>query len=516
MRTRVLDVIGGWEMKRESIIRLDYSPYALNQVRLIQKNGINDTAIKRDFYEGISIDGIESLDLDDAIWAERTQTGYVVWIHISDVTEAIPLYSPLDIEAMRRTTSIYRAEGVLNMLPEELSQKILSLNENGEKLTLTMRVELDLDTQIQDFDVSESTFRNLKRYDYENFIDDYLEPESQHHNVLHLMYEIAQRRKTQRIIGGADMKYDESDRKLFIWEKAHKEHARNKSIASTIIQEFMILANICAAMLVVKKQYNGIFRCQRNVDEKAYYSAYCTPHRSLALPQYTHFTSPIRRICDMVLHRVLKQVHIRWEESPYVNGEIADIAGHINVSRTLIEIVGRELDFEIRGRDYVSKIKQRLWWEISVSSLTQNIRDTVGNGRKLPKAVVDEVIKDLEHWEKSNWAWAIGVILVSKEYDLKRYLKKALLDDRKFRPKAVLSILNVTKILSSDSGFLFHIDEITLTQGYHIEVKYLWETLVSDEINCDEPFQERECLGILRTRVLYQIVQYFCGEDEEK
>ncbi len=87
---------------------MDYSSYANNQTRLIEQNGINDQAVRRKYEEGISIDGIESLDLDDAIWVEKTSAGYAVFVHISDVTEAVSTYTPLDLEALKRTTSIYR------------------------------------------------------------------------------------------------------------------------------------------------------------------------------------------------------------------------------------------------------------------------------------------------------------------------------------------------------------------------------------------------------------------------
>lgn len=109
MQSKVLDYISG-DSHHNGIIRVDYSPYAMNQTRRIEQNGINDQAVRRRYEEGVSIDGIESLDLDDAIWVEKTHAGYVVFVHISDVTEAIPLYTPLDIEALKRTTSIYRGE----------------------------------------------------------------------------------------------------------------------------------------------------------------------------------------------------------------------------------------------------------------------------------------------------------------------------------------------------------------------------------------------------------------------
>lgn len=71
MKSRVIEHIAS-DSHHDRIIRVEYSPYAMNQTRLIERNGINDQAVRRRFEEGISIDGIESLDLDDAIWVERT------------------------------------------------------------------------------------------------------------------------------------------------------------------------------------------------------------------------------------------------------------------------------------------------------------------------------------------------------------------------------------------------------------------------------------------------------------
>lgn len=197
MASQILDHISSGN-HHDGIIRVDYSPYALNQARLIEKHGIDDQAVRRRYEEGVSIDGVESLDLDDAIWVEKTSRGYTVFVHISDVTEAVKTYTPLDVEALRRTTSIYRREGVLNMFPPILSQNLLSLDENGEKLTLSMQIDLDACGRIYDFHVYESVFRNRKRYNYEDFVDDYLNPESEHHETLQLMYEVAKKRRRLR------------------------------------------------------------------------------------------------------------------------------------------------------------------------------------------------------------------------------------------------------------------------------------------------------------------------------
>lgn len=192
-------------------------------------------------------------------------------MHISDVTEAVKTYTPLDIEALKRTTSIYRGEGVINMFPPALSQNLLSLNENGEKLTLSMQMDLDHEGRLYDFHVYESVFRNKRRYDYESFVDDYLNPESENHEAIQLMYEIAKKRRSIRKTEGASMNYDESDRQLSLGRKTDKLHSSKKAIPTTIIEEFMILANIASAMVSVKHGYDSIFRLHNSCDERAYY-----------------------------------------------------------------------------------------------------------------------------------------------------------------------------------------------------------------------------------------------------
>lgn len=195
--SKILDCISSGT-KDGGIIRVGYSRDSMDQVKKIEQFGINDQAVSRKYEEGISIDGADSKDLDDAIWAERTSKGYAIFVHIADVTEAIPIYSAMDQEALCRTTSIYRRDGVLNMFHPIISQDLMSLNENGKKLTLSMEISLDHDGNMYDFHAYESVFKNKKRYDYEDFVDDYLNPDSENHETLQLMYEIAGKRKAIR------------------------------------------------------------------------------------------------------------------------------------------------------------------------------------------------------------------------------------------------------------------------------------------------------------------------------
>lgn len=512
MQSKILDYISWDNHKDNWIIRIDYSKYALNHVSLIVKNWIDDQAFKRKKEEWITIDWVESLDLDDAIWVEKTSNWYSVFVHISDVTEAIPIYSPLDIEALKRTTSIYRDEWVLNMFPPELSQNLLSLNEDWEKLTLSIRIDLNIDWEITDFDIYESVFKSIKRHNYESFMDDFLNPDSNQHEVFQLMYEIARKRRSIRKREWANMDFQDADRQLSIWIHEEKEHFSGKKIPSTIIEEFMILANIAWATICVKNWYNSIFRCHKSFDERAFYSNFVWNHAWLALQNYSHFTSPIRRYADVVLHRVLKIVHLRKEETPYLTWEIWDIAKYINISRTIIDLLWKDVDIEMKWKKMIYKLKQKNGDTLNTSHLTQNIRWAVWNWKKIPKVIVEEIINDLESWEKSNWAWSIWVLLVSNDGDIKKYLKKALLDDKKFRAKAVFSLLNLTKILPTDQDFLFEIIEEEVWNQFSISVKFKQKELFHP-ININYwRYEKNDAIWITRNKALRKIVEHFCGK----
>lgn len=129
----------------------------------------------------------------------------------------------------------------------------------------------------------------------------------------------------------------------------------------------------------------------------------------------------------------------------------------------------------------------------------------------MPIIVVNEIINDLRNGEKSNWAWAIGVLLVSGNEDIKKYLKKALLDDRKFRAKAALSLLNVTKILATDELYLFEIVEKEEGSEFSITVKFKGEKLFRNAINYGK-IDQKDAVGIVRNKILKRIVEHFCGK----
>jgi exoribonuclease R len=127
---------------------------------------LQDSLWQRPQVEGITIDGADSRDLDDAIWIEPTTTGAVLSIHIADVSELVEIGSILDKVAIARTTTQYFKNGNAPMLPRFLSEDKLSLLEYQDRPTLTVQITLDRNAQIQKTIIFESWLRSRKRFSY--------------------------------------------------------------------------------------------------------------------------------------------------------------------------------------------------------------------------------------------------------------------------------------------------------------------------------------------------------------
>lgn len=448
-----------WNKENEEYIaRIDYSPYALQQTRNIIRFWLNDEAKTRKYVEWISIDWVESKDLDDAIWAEKHNNWYKVWIHISDPTENIKKYSPLDIEALKRTTSIYREKEILNMYPDILANNIFSLIEWNEKLTLTIEIDLDNDSNITNFDVYESKFKNKKRNDYESFINDFINPDSEFHETYQIMYEISKKRRQQRKTNWAIIDFDETDRRLFLWEKQEKFISNIKKIPHQIVEEWAILGNICASLYLTRQNLLKVFRVHLELDEKAFYSTKSFWHKALALKYYTHFTSPIRRYSDWVVHRIIKD-DLNDRNSLYENEEIRQILEHINKKALTIQFLWKYYDSEIWWKEKLNMLKNIYWEELKVNHFKIYIRNHISWNKKIPKSMIREIKNDIEFWKIESWSWAIWLFLISDEKEVKELIYKKLLKENIMEHKKIISILNNTKMMRWDQNSIFQIDE---------------------------------------------------------
>ena len=316
-----------------------------------------DILWQRPQVQGLTIDGPTSKDLDDAIHIEPTPTGAIASIHIADVSELVIVGTTLDKIALARTHTRYLSRGNIPMLPPALSEDKLSLLENQPRPTLTIRVTLNHQAEIQTTDIFESWLVSDKRFTYEQVDQACQQPTHPFHERLQLCQTWAERlnheRRNQGAIGGqfnaAGFWIDENGTVLVSKGKLFR--------AQMIIQEFMILANRAVAHWFAERDILALYRNHtartiaperqqimqallttgnmelirqklQNWLNKAEYSPTLVGHFALNLTAYCHFTSPIRRLADLLNHRIIKAL-LHDQPHPYRKFELEQLCTYI-------------------------------------------------------------------------------------------------------------------------------------------------------------------------------------------
>ncbi len=316
----------------------------------------------------VTIDGDHSKDFDDAISLEKTDKGYRLYVHIADVSHYVKEDSPLDKEALLRGNSVYVVDRVVPMLPFELSNGICSLNPDVDRLTLTAVMDLDNNGNLMDTDVVESVIHSDKRCTYNDVNrllagdpavqEEYRDVRDMLKNFEELTYKLQARSKERGYISFSTkeptIELDDKGRPVNIY-------VAERGFSEQMIEEAMIMANVAVAKFLDEKKIPGIFRVHETPDpekvatvlnmakalnvpadfypdevsakdiqkfldtiedetsrdvlsmvalrsmQKARYDSEDIGHFGLALEDYTHFTSPIRRYSDLVVHRMLRK-----------------------------------------------------------------------------------------------------------------------------------------------------------------------------------------------------------------
>jgi len=339
----------------------------------------NDLAGRTDFrdWETVTIDGEDAKDLDDAITLSKTDNGYLLGVHIADVTHYVKEGSPLDKEALKRGTSNYLVDSVIPMLPHQLSNGICSLNAGEDRLTLSVIMEIDRKGNIISHELTEGVIRVNERMNYtdvfhilERSDEAALERYKALVPLFDRMGELSEILRAKRVArGGID--FDVKETKIVVDENHRPVDIMpyERNAADLIIEDFMLAANEAVAedaywqnipfeyriheapapdkietLETIMKGLGLSFRCSRdNLHPKeiqrllgllsgqpyeaflsrlvlrsmqqARYSTACEGHFGLACRYYCHFTSPIRRYPDLQIHRILKEnLHGRLDE----------------------------------------------------------------------------------------------------------------------------------------------------------------------------------------------------------
>ena len=320
--------------------------------------------------EIFTIDGDDTKDIDDAISLERLSNGnYLLGVHIADVSYYVKENSALDKEARSRGTSVYLADGVVPMLPHQLSNGICSLNPDVDRLAISCVMELDPKSNLVDYEVFPSVIRSRKQMTY-NCVNSILErgvvPSGYEPFVKTLkeMYEFAKIVRNRKIKQGY-IDFDVDEIKILVDGDGNilDIKKRERGVGEKLIEDFMILANEAVATYISNCNLPGVYRVHGDVNEerlrkfikvlsilgitikdnlnninqhtiqriikvlaekrpdafqvlstymlscmdKAKYQTNNIGHFALALRNYTHFTSPIRRYPDTTTHRLLRE-----------------------------------------------------------------------------------------------------------------------------------------------------------------------------------------------------------------
>lgn len=374
---------------REHGLLTEFSDDALEQARGIRLDVTETVAkdsLRRDIRDRFTftIDPVDARDFDDAITIEHVDGLVRLGVHIADVSHYVPWDSPIDEDARQRATSVYLVDRVLPMLPEELSNDICSLNPGVDRLSFTVDMYLDANAHVERYELYPSAMRSDRRFDYgsvqrmldgaEPFPDE--ESERALRDFARVAAKIGERRVAR---GGLDFETVEAKVRLAEDGTPLEVVVRERTQATAMIEEAMIAANEVVARHMRDAEAPMVYRIHENPDpdalssvalvlkefdypvkdihgaspatfqriitfahtrpekrlinslllralERARYVDFLAPHFGLASDAYTHFTSPIRRYPDLIVHRLLRaQLAGALETDPNATGMVPEL-----------------------------------------------------------------------------------------------------------------------------------------------------------------------------------------------
>ena len=358
-----------------------------------------------------TIDPVTAKDYDDAIcWDDKN---YILYVAIADVSEYVKPFGPIDAEAIYRGFSIYLPHRSIPMLPRQLSETLCSLQPHVDRLSYTFELHLDRDTlEVTHSDVYEAIIHSKRRFNYEE-IDEFFEGKLQAKNddekevlaTINPLRKITDRLREKRLKTGFDFRSDEIDMELDANGEIVATTISVETPSHSLIEDCMLLANKAAANMYergvfriheppsqtkIQALYNelagiGIFvEPQENMKEtisfiqqkaremgiesdvdtliiqaqrRARYSPDNYGHFGLGFEKYTHFTSPIRRYSDLIVHRLIKAIKANnTEEGSYVLRNIESLT--IAVSEK--ERESADVEFRFMDRKYARWAKKNI------------------------------------------------------------------------------------------------------------------------------------------------------------
>ena len=438
----------------------------------------------------VTIDGADAKDLDDAVYVEKTDLGYKLYVSIADVSYYVKEGTELDTEALKRGNSIYLVDRVIPMLPRKLSNNLCSLNPHEDKLTFTVEIDFDARGKVIGNDFYKSVIKSKYRMTYtdvnkifegdEELIEKYSPVHKMFTEMLELSHII---RNTKKRRGSIDFELPEIKVVLDENKLVKKIEVRERGEAEKLIEDFMVAANEVVAEKLFWEEIPAIYRVHEDPDkakisvlneslakfgyyiknlddlhpgkfqtiiekttglpegylihklilramQRARYANKNLGHFGLASKYYLHFTSPIRRYSDLVVHRMLGRSIERFmkekEKAKYMSSfevistaisrteRIADKLEEDSVKIKLIEYMQDKI-----GKTYIARLsgmnRNKIFMEL------ENHIEVVYN----VNTVRDNFVYDEENYKitdrKNNISYTMGdtlkVIVTGASYD---------------------------------------------------------------------------------------------------
>ncbi|MCA0971674.1 ribonuclease R [Halobacillus litoralis] len=383
----------------------------------------------------VTIDGADAKDLDDAVTVKKLDNGHFkLGVHIADVTYYVDENSPIDKEARERATSVYLVDRVIPMIPHRLSNGICSLNPQVDRLTLSCEMEIDQNGDVVGHEIFQSVIKTNERMTYKD-VNSILEDEDaelieKYKELVPMFRDMAGLAKTLREKrmrrGAIDFDFKEAGVVVDEEGKAVDVRLRERSVAERLIEEFMLAANETIAEHFHWMEVPFIHRVHQDPDEgklqnffefvanmgyvvkgtadnvhpqalqkvleevkgtqedmiisklmlrsmqQAKYDPQSLGHFGLATDFYTHFTSPIRRYPDLIVHRLIrtyvveKQLDDRTQK--HWKDQMPEIARHSSEMERAAVDAERETDDLKKAEFMQDKIGEE--YEGVISSVT--------------------------------------------------------------------------------------------------------------------------------------------------